>query len=223
MRGEQISIVSDFDGTIALRDIGHHFFEEFIPDRKAHEKLLDDWKMGLISSRECLEKEIEWVEAGLADLDRFIEDELLDPFFKDFIDFCNRRKFEVLILSDGLDYYIDAMLMRFGLGYLDMRANHLVLDGDVLAGVEFPWHLPEVCPICANCKKSHLDHLRERKQMTVYIGNGYSDRCPAGHADMVFAKGELLDHCEREGITHIRFDNFRDVERELTARLLLSE
>jgi len=223
LRGEQISIVSDFDGTIARRDIGHHFFEKHIPDRRAHGELLEKWKMGLISSRECLEKEMAWVRADRGDLDRFIEEELLDPFFKDFIDFCNRRRFDVLILSDGLDYYIDAMLMRFGLGYLEMRANHLVLDGDALAGAEFPWHDPEVCSMCANCKKSHLDLLADRGQMTVYIGNGYSDRCPAGHADMVFAKGELLDHCRREGIEHVPFENFRDVERELTSRLLLSD
>ena len=223
MKSERIAIVSDFDGTITLRDVGHHFFEKYIPDRNAHEELLEKWKIGLISSRDCLEKEIAWVRAGLSDLDDFIENERLDSFFKDFVDFCNRRKFELMILSDGLDYYIDSILMKNGYGFIDYKSNHLVTDGDRITGVEFPWYIPELCDMCANCKKAHVDRLRDEGYFTVYIGNGYSDRCPSEHADMVFAKGDLLDHCEREKIDYIKFRNFRDVERELMSRFFLSE
>jgi 2,3-diketo-5-methylthio-1-phosphopentane phosphatase len=210
LSNQRIAVVSDFDGTITLRDVGHHFFEKYIPDRRAHEELLEKWKIGLISSRECLEKEIAWVEAGIPELDAFIEDEPLDPFFKDFVDFCNRRKFELMILSDGLDYYIDSILMRYGYGFIDFKSNHLVAEGDLITGVEFPWYIPELCDMCANCKQAH-------------VGNGYSDRCPAGHADMVFAKDDLLEHCLREKIDCIKFRNFRDVEREMMSRLYLSD
>jgi 2-hydroxy-3-keto-5-methylthiopentenyl-1-phosphate phosphatase len=40
---------------------------------------------------------------------------------------------------------------------------------------------------------------------------------------MVLAKGELLDYCRTKGIDCIAFENFRDVERELTSRLILSD
>jgi len=223
LKSERIAIVSDFDGTITIRDVGQHFFEKYIPDRKAHSDLLEKWKIGLISSRECLEKEIAWVRAGIPDLDDFIENERLDPFFKDFVDFCNRRKFELMILSDGLDYYIDAILMRYGYGFIDFKSNHLVTDGDRIVGVEFPWYLPELCDMCANCKKAHVDKLRGEGYFTVYVGNGYSDRCPSKHADMVFAKADLLDHCQREKIDCIPFRNFRDVEREMMSRFYLSD
>jgi len=223
LKNQRIAIVSDFDGTITLRDVGQHFFEKFIPDRKAHEDLLEKWKIGLISSRECLEREVAWVQAGIPELDDLIENERLDPFFKDFVDFCNRRKFELMILSDGLDYYIDSILMRYGYGFIDFRSNHLVTDGDSITGVEFPWFLPELCDMCANCKKAHVDKMRGEGYFTVYIGNGYSDRCPAEHADMVFAKGELLDHCEQKKIDCIGFRNFRDVEREIMSKFFLSE
>ena len=45
----KVAIVCDFDGTIAIRDVGHHFFAKFIHDRDAHEELLEKWKLGLIS------------------------------------------------------------------------------------------------------------------------------------------------------------------------------
>jgi len=38
---------------------------------------------------------------------------------------------------------------------------------------------------------------------------------------MVFAKGDLLEHCRSKGISHVEFDNFRDVEREVLQRFFL--
>ncbi len=219
---DRIAIISDFDGTIAERDIGHHFLGGYISDSAGREKLLESWKLGLISSRECLEQEIRMLDAGKAELDRFIEGEKLDPFIKDFVDFCNRRKFEFLIVSDGLDYYIDRMLMKHGLGYLEFRANQLLFDGDRITAVEFPWYDLRSCEMCGNCKRAHVEELAGKGFQTVYIGNGYSDRCPIEYADIVFAKGELLDHCRRINVDCIGFDNFRDVERELTSRLFMT-
>ena len=121
-----------------------------------------------------------------------------------------------MILSDGLDYYIDALLMREGVGFVPFRANHLVHDGNRVSGIDFPYFDTMDCTMCGNCKLHHLENKRHGGYYTIYVGNGYSDRCPAGRAELVLAKGELLDHCRREGISCVPFENFRDVERELT-------
>ncbi|MBN2070426.1 MAG: MtnX-like HAD-IB family phosphatase [Candidatus Krumholzibacteriota bacterium] len=216
---EKTAIVCDFDGTITVRDVGHHFFGKFVRDRALWEDTLEKWKIGLISSRECLLKELELIDAGREDLDRFIEKESFDPYFKDFIDFCDRNDFEFVILSDGLDYYIDSMLMDRGFGYLDYRANHVVFDEGKISNIEFPYFNTCDCTLCGNCKKFHLDQLKKKGYKTVYIGNGYSDRCPAEHADIIFAKDDLLSHCRQKKLDHVKFSNFRDVERELTSHL----
>ncbi|HUV36132.1 MAG TPA: HAD-IB family phosphatase [Patescibacteria group bacterium] len=222
MSRKKVAIICDFDGTVSSRDVGHKFFSTYVPDGERRRELLDRWKIGLISSRECLEREIDLVKADRRDLDTFIEEESLDPYFKDFVDFCNRRKYEFLILSDGLDYYIDRLLMKFGLGFLDFRANHLVINNGSFAGIEFPYYNLLECTMCGNCKRYHVEQLMGRGYFSVYVGNGYSDRCPSGYADLVLAKGELLTHCRQENIPCIPFDNFRDVEREVTTRLILS-
>jgi 2-hydroxy-3-keto-5-methylthiopentenyl-1-phosphate phosphatase len=214
-------VISDFDGTISQRDVGHHFFGTFISDRARWLDLLQQWRLGLISSKECLEKEIELVRADREDLDTFIGNEGIDPFFKDFVDFCERHGVDILIASDGLDYYIDWLLVRFGLGYLNFKANHLVMEDASLRGIEFPYYDTMECTRCGNCKRFHVENLKREGLFCVYIGNGYSDRCPAEHADMVIAKGELLEHCREQGISHAVFENFRDVERELTERFIL--
>jgi 2-hydroxy-3-keto-5-methylthiopentenyl-1-phosphate phosphatase len=218
---KKVALITDFDGTISRRDIGHHFFGAFIPDRARWLGLLEQWRLGLISSRECLEHEIALVRADQEDLDTFLDNEGIDPYFKDFIDFCERRGASILVTSDGLDYYIDRLLIRFGLGYLEFNANHLVLSDGAFGGIEFPYFNTMECTRCGNCKRFHLEKLRREGLFTVYVGNGFSDRCPAEHADVVLAKGELLEHCRAQKIEHIPFENFRDVERELTDRFII--
>ena len=218
----KISILCDFDGTVAVRDVGHHLFESYVRDSGPWLDALERWKMGLISSRECLEREISLIDADRLDIDAFITREKLDPFFKDFVDFCVKRKYDILILSDGLDYYIESLLMREGLGFVPFKSNHLLLDGSRIEGIEFPHYDLMDCTMCGNCKLSHLEEKRRQGYYTVYVGNGYSDRCPSSHADLVLAKGELLAHCSREEIGCVPFDNFRDVERELTTRFIIS-
>lgn len=218
----RISILCDFDGTIAERDVGHCLFENFVPERERWLETLEKWKMGLISSRECLETEISWLDAGMGEIERFVGNESLDPYFRDFVDFCVKRKYDILILSDGLDYYIDSLLMREGVGFVPFRANHLVHDGDHVSGIDFPYFDTRECTMCGNCKLHHLEEKERGGYFTVYVGNGLSDRCPAEHAGLVLAKGELLDHCMRKKISCVPFENFRDVERELTNRFVIT-
>lgn len=219
----KITIICDFDGTVSERDVGHNFFGTFIMGKERWLDLIENWKLGLISSKECLEREMEWVEAGVEELDSFVSDEKLDPYFKDFVDFCNRCEYNLLIVSDGLDYYIDLMLMKTGLGYLDYRANKLVTSSSTLVDIKFPYYNSMECTMCGNCKRYHLEELKDGGFYTVYVGNGYSDRCPAQHADLVLAKGDLLDYCKMKKIDYVPFKNFRDVEFELTERLVLPE
>jgi len=218
----KVAILCDFDGTVARDDVGNLLFQKFA-DAERSRSVIRKWKEGLISSRECLEREAKLAHVSHEALDGCIEQRKLDPYFKDFVDFCTRRKYDLLIISDGLDYYIDAMLMKYGLGFIEFRANHLVLAGDRIAGVEFPWYDPEICPLCGNCKKRHVLEHRDAGRFTIYVGNGLSDRCASGHADLVFAKGELLDHCRQEKIDCLPWRTFRDVERDLTTRLLMSD
>ena len=214
---EKVAMICDFDGTIAQRDIGHEYFGEYVSDKEKWEKLLDEWKIGLISSRECLTEEIAMLKTGIKELDSFIDKEVLDPYFADFVDFCNAQKYEIEILSDGLDYYIEYLLIKFGLGFIRFKSNKLVYEDGEIIGVEFPYYNSMNCEMCGNCKRKHVEELREKGFFTVYVGNGYSDRCPAQYSDVVFAKDDLLSYCEQNGIEHTPFKNFRDVEREFSA------
>ena len=115
--------------------------------------------------------------------------------------FC-REALHLSVVSDGMEYYIRRILGRFGLDELDVHANilSLVADGS-LTDVRFVPQFPnrdEVCDRCASCKRNYLVTSSADDDLIVYIGEGYSDRCPVQFADLVFAKDVLKNYC-REG------------------------
>ena len=216
----KIAVLCDFDGTVAQDDVGNLLFRTFSRNGDAAE-VVERWKRGEISSRECLEQEASFARCCPEELRSFSLARRLDPYFKDFHDFARRRGMEVVVLSDGLDYYIEQILVRHGLGEIEFFANRMRLEGDALR-VEFPWYNLLACTDCGCCKTHHLFHYRNQGYYIVYVGNGLSDRCPCESADLVFAKGDLLNHCRARNIACVEFRNFRDVEREVLRRLVLN-
>ena len=215
----RIAVLCDFDGTIAQDDVGNLFFRTFGGEEPTTE-FVEQWKKGLMSSRKCLEREASLVTASRREVDRFVSRRKLDPYFKDFIDFAGRNGMEVVIVSDGLDYYIEALLMRNGLGEIEFSANVMELtQGRV--HLEFPYYDMRDCRDCGNCKTYHLEKYKRAGYYIVYVGNGLSDRCPSTYSDFVFAKGELLEFCRANNLVHAEFKNFRDVEREILSRFVL--
>jgi len=218
---KRIAILCDFDGTVARDDVGNLLFGTFAGNGRS-EAIIERWKRGEISSRECLESEAALVHTDADSLERFVCKCKLDPYFKDFHDFATKRGMEVVIMSDGLDFYIERMLYRNGLGGIDFYSNRLTIrDGSL--HVDFPHYDKLDCTDCGCCKTHHLRRYRERGFYIVYVGDGLSDRCPCEEADLVFAKGDLRRHCESQGIGFVSFENFRDVEREVLKRIVLSD
>lgn len=215
---KKIAVLCDFDGTVAQDDVGDLLFETFATAEARD--AVDEWTRGKISSRQCLEREAAAARCCPTTLKNFLSGRRLDPYFKDFHDFAQKRGIEVVVLSDGLDFYIEQMLIRNGLGGIEFFANRLRIDGETLH-VEFPWHDMLECTECGCCKTYHLMRYKEDGYFVVYVGNGLSDRCPCESADLVLAKGELLEHCRAKKIGAVEFKNFRDVEREVLKRLVL--
>ena len=215
----KVAILCDFDGTVARDDVGNLLFRTFADAEKSRQ-VVERWKRGEISSRECLEREVALAFAPQPELDAFIRSRRLDPYFKDFHDFARKRGIEVVIMSDGLDYYIEQILLRHGMGQIEFYANRLKLNGGGLE-VEFPHYDLLECTDCGCCKSFFLHRYKDRGYYIVYVGDGLSDRCPSETADLVLAKGDLLKHCRDKGIEHVEFHNFRDVEREVLKRIVL--
>ena len=201
-------IFTDFDGTLAQNDVGDLFFRTF-SDWKACLLAIQRWEQDEISSREVLELAASTTRVTQKQFDEFCGAQQLSPGFLEFVEFCRKQKWSVIVLSDGLDYYIKTILQRHGLD-LPVFSNQLDFAPPDRIRVSFPYW-EESCGRCANCKHQHVRRLAKPGQRIVYIGDGFSDRCGAQKADIVFAKNDLAKWCKREGRNFRRFENFTDV------------
>ncbi len=193
------AIVCDFDGTVACTDVGHAFFRTFA--RPPWEDVVREWEEGRIGSRECLEKESALTLATLEDLEDFASRQDIDPRFHEIVEWARNRSIPICIVSDGFREYIDCILHRHGIR-VPCFANRVEFEGKRLRP-SFPYY-DQGCRRCANCKGYHVGRYKTAGYGTVFIGDGLSDLCALPHADVILAKGDLADHCERAKIPHTR-------------------
>jgi 2-hydroxy-3-keto-5-methylthiopentenyl-1-phosphate phosphatase len=123
-------------------------------------------------------------------------------------------------VSDGLDYYIRRILDRRGLGGIRLYANALSFadrgeDGTARAHVAFP-HADAECGCCACCKRNIVLTSTADDEILCYVGEGFSDRCPAGFADIVFARDALQTYCQEQNISYYPYENFAGVAARMS-------
>jgi len=82
--------------------------------------------------------------------------------------------------------------------------------------IEFP-HGDLACGRCAVCKGLVCDRARADGRRVIFVGDGASDRCAIGRADVLCAvRGSLLERACRERHTpHVPFDTLDEVLRAL--------
>ena len=209
-------IFSDFDGTIAVEDVGSRLFRAFAGVQAI--EIVSHYLDGSITARACLTKECEAVASATpGEIGQFVGQFSLDPTFKGFVEFCRRRDIPLVVLSDGLDFYVERLLKSNGFVDLPFFSNHLefVSVGGLTKLVpSFP-HTDAECLLCGNCKRNHLLTLSADDDIIVYVGDGISDRCPVRYADIVFAKGSLIRYCQEQNVTYHEFRNFNDMIQRL--------
>lgn len=215
MRKRDFKIFIDFDGTITLEDVGEAIFRKFA-ETKSVDKIIDDLLTDKISSRKCWDLLCESVgEIDKQKLDEFIDLLEVDPTFFSFVNFCNEHELELIVLSDGFDYYIDRIFERAKLSELTSYANHLEISEDGKMKPGYPFYNPATLS-SANCKSTHIINHSADDDITIYIGDGNSDRDAAQYCDYIFAKDGLLKFCEKERISFYPFKDFDDVKKRLT-------
>ena len=216
-----IKVFIDFDGTITRHDVGDALFESF--GGKQSVEAVEMYREGTISAVECFQREcVACGDVDSSELVSFLDIQEIDSTFPEFVRFCRARGLEPCIVSDGMDYYIRHILARNGVD-IPFFSNSLSLipatrQGTVRLIPTFPY-TDEVCDRCASCKRNHMLSRCSDEVIIVYVGEGYSDRCPARFADIVFAKDDLLRFCLQENISFFEYRTFADIQNRLTQLL----
>ncbi len=206
-----LKILCDFDGTVSQADTTDAIFDRFAPSWRSIEAL---WEAGEIGSAECMRRQIELMDASLPELDAALDELKIDPTFPAFAGFCNKAGIELVVVSDGVDYFIRRMLQRAGLGRLPIRANRLIHRGQRSYSLGHP-HKVLGCQSGAGTCKCARAAAESAGQFTVLIGDGRSDFCVSHKADAVFAKKSLLAYTKANRIPAFEYADFAGVQAVL--------
>lgn len=203
------TIQCDFDDTITVGDLGTSIVDAFgSKEWERSEELYLDGKIGV--------EETSRIQYGLVrttrkEVEAFISrNTCIREGFVDFVAYCRERGLSFVIVSSGLDIYIEPTLERLNLSDVELySAKGIYANG----GIDVQYRDPMGRAIEAGFKEAYLKHLKERGLPMVYIGDSMSDIEPAKGSDHVFARGKLADVLKREGVGFHHFDTFHDVTR----------
>ena len=207
-------VLSDFDGTISRVDVGDSVLGRFA--QKCRETIDREVVKGNMGSREAYEKIAPMVRVDAGRLRAYVlKCSAIDPFFVRFYRLAGKKGVDVKIVSDGLDFYIRAILDKHRLGEIEFYSNTVAFGGEDTLTFDFP-QANALCGRCGTCKSKILHDHRLMYEKIIYVGDGHSDICPSQYADLIFAKGELLKKCRRESAVPYRaFHDFREVSEYL--------
>ena len=195
------TVLCDFDGTIALEDVTDSLLLRF--GRPGWDTLETDWREGRIGSRLCMQGQVALLDCSRDELLDHVAAVRIDDLFPAFVAAVEQRGWPLVVVSDGLDLVISAILQRNGLGRLPVVSNQLQATGTRSWQLDFP-HARAGCTTASGtckCAWSQAPLLAAGNRVLV-VGDGASDFCVAARADLNFARKRLLDHCLDHDLPH---------------------
>ena len=203
----QVAVFIDYDGTITGADT-FDLLVQRAAGRSAWLVLEEQLHGKTMSLRDVLAAQASLITCSLDEADTIVAREApFDPRFEEFVEYCERQRFPLLILSSGVAPLIRRALERHGLARVPFRANEVDISGE-------GWRLRFRDDSDNGHDKAAA--VRDAKQngfRTVYIGDGFSDFEAAIDADVRFAKrGRSLEaHLLRSDISFTPFSSFAEL------------
>ncbi|MCD6453552.1 MAG: MtnX-like HAD-IB family phosphatase [Dehalococcoidales bacterium] len=207
----KILLQSDFDGTITEKDVSFMMLDTFASNN--WRQWLKEYKDGKISVGRFNTQAFSTVRVGRETLLDSVKDKVrIRPGFHSLLAYCRQHNFRLVIVSNGLDFYIQRILKDIGASDIEVFAAATRFGAD---GVQARYFSPEGEEIEAGFKEAYLRSFQKRGYQVVYVGNGISDAPPAERAYRVFATGDLQNYLSQKRLSYIPFTDFNDVIKGL--------
>jgi len=201
----------DFDGTVTEEDTSFFLLDAFA--QGDWRRLLREYKEHKISVGEFNTKAFAMVKADKSMLLEALEGKIkVRAGFHELVDYCRRSGFRLVIVSNGLDFYIEATLKDLGLENIEVHAAQASFHSE---GMEVQYVGPNGKRLEDGVKEAYTKSFLKLGYRVIYVGNGDSDFAPAKYAHHVFATGELLAYCREKNLNYKPFENFIDVVSDI--------
>jgi 2-hydroxy-3-keto-5-methylthiopentenyl-1-phosphate phosphatase len=204
-------IQCDFDGTITEEDVSFMLLDAFAPGD--WREWLQHYREHKISVGEFNTRAFAMVKASRAELLEVARDKVrLRAGLHELVGYCRSRGFRFVIVSNGLDFYITAILKDAGLGDIEVYAAKTRF---YRRGLKVQYIGPDSTPLISDFKEAYTRAFLRQGYRVVYVGNGPSDIAPAVHAHHIFATDGLLDGCREMSLECTPFNDLNDIVRGL--------
>jgi 2-hydroxy-3-keto-5-methylthiopentenyl-1-phosphate phosphatase len=201
----------DFDGTITEEDTSFFLLDAFA--QGDWRRLLREYKEHRISVGEFNTKAFAMVKADKPTLLGALQGKVkVRAGFHELVNYCRRKGFRLVIVSNGLDFYIEATLKDLGLKNIEVHAAQASFHPE---GMEVQYVGPDGKRLEDGVKEAYIKSFLKLRYRVIYVGNGDSDFAPAKYAHHVFATGELLVYCRENNLNYKPFENFIDIVRDI--------
>jgi 2-hydroxy-3-keto-5-methylthiopentenyl-1-phosphate phosphatase len=212
------AILCDFDGTALSLDLGDQVALHFAGEA-SYQAAEAGFQRGEYGFGPLLQKVFAPITASRDEIGAFaIGKAAWRPGFEQFLAACVTAGRPFLIVSAGLDAYIEPVVARLPPAlrqHLEVRANRADCSPD---GMAVAFHGPD-CGFCGACKGLVVKELQGAGHKVVVLGDGAGDRCAAAAADFVFARAgsSLVRWCTEQGVPHRVFATFHEVMEQFPA------
>jgi len=209
----KIAVQLDFDGTITEEDVSFLLLDTYVGSH--WRDYLTEYMEGRIPVGTFNKRVFGMMKADrqtMTDLVLTSDRVKIRPGFRELVDYCEQHDYKVSIVSNGLTFYIEAILENLGINGVDIYAARNQFGPD---GMKVAYIGPDGSEKEAGFKEAYTVFLKERGYSVIYVGNGISDIYPSREAVKVFATGDLLEKCRQEDLDCTPFRDFFDVIRGL--------
>ena len=201
----------DFDGTVTEEDASFFLLDAFA--QGDWRRLLQDYREHRISVGEFTTRAFAMVKADRHTLLEALKGEVkVRAGFHELVNYCLKKGFRLVIVSNGLDFYIRAVLKDLGLRNIEMHAAQASFHPE---GMKVQYVGPDGKRLEDGFKEAYTQSFLKLGYRVICVGNGDSDIAPAKYAHYVFATGDLLAYCRENNLKYKPFETFIDVVREL--------
>ena len=203
----------DFDGTITEQDVSYLLMDAFAGGK--WRQLLNEYREGRISVGAFNTKAFTMVKADKRTLLDFIFTKRkveIRTGFNELLTYCSKKGFKFVIVSNGLDFYIEAILRDIGVENIEVFAAQTQFSPD---GLVVKYIGPDGRQLEDSFKDAYTELFLKRGYRIVYVGNGVSDISAARQSHHIFATEDLLAYCKEKNLNCTPFDDLNDIVRGL--------
>lgn len=201
----------DFDGTVTEEDVSYMLLDTFASGN--WRERLKEYEGGRISVGRFNTEAFSMVKADRATLVKMARNDVkIRSGFSGFVDYCREKGLRLVIVSNGLDFYIKEILQSIGAGDIEIFAARTTFRPGAL---EVQYVGPDGRCLDDDFKGAYVASFLKEGYRIIYIGNGASDLKPAKLCHYVFATGTLLAQCQQTKVNCLPFDDFTEIVKEM--------